>query len=179
MGWVTATIYKGMSLEPTVEYSLQENCHVLLRMACRRQLVRAGRALAVFVNGDALDMQIAVGNCTVLATSHDHFDGCNHWIYVLGPDGMPIDQLRMRDQFGYIDDVRLLSKHEISFGYFGTNDRWRLRVDEEGFRSFSLSALLMRTNRFLLRRRHCVVRRIKGPPWRSVSEPGIGEVADR
>lgn len=109
-------------------------------------------------------MQIAVGNCTVLATSYDYFDGCHHWIYLLGPDGRPMDKLCMRDQVGDIENVQVLSQHEISFGYIGTNDRWRLRVDEEGFRSFSLSALRMRTNRFLLRKRHCVVHRTKGAP---------------
>lgn len=165
-------------MNPSGVYSLREDPNVLLRIAGRKRLMRAGRPLPVFVNGDALDMQIAVGSCTVLATSYDYFDGCHHWIYVLGPDGTPIDQLCMRDQFGYIEDVQVISRHEISFGYFGTNDRWRLRVDEEGFRSFSLGALLMRPNRFLLRKRHCVVHRTKGAPWRFASGPDGGKAGN-
>lgn len=178
MGWVTAAIYKGTPLEPSVKYSLQETRNVLIRMAYCRRLMRGGRALPLLVNGDSLDIQISVGNCTVLATSYDYFDGCHNRIYVLGPDGRPIDQLRMRDQFGPIREVQVISEHEIAFGYLGTNDRWRLRVDEEGFRSFSLSALLMRPNRFLLSKRHCVVHRRKGPPWRPEAESGLEETAN-
>lgn len=131
----------------------------------RRRLVRKGQPLPVVVNGDALDLQLALGPFTLLATSYDYFDGCQHWLYLLRWDGMPVDQLRMPDQFGYIQDVLVLADNDISLGYFGTNDRWRLAISEQGFRSFSPTALLMRPNRFLLSRRHLSTQKTAGIPW--------------
>ena len=95
----------------------------------RSRLLRAGRALPVTLNGDAIDLQVTMGRLTVLATSYDYFDACSHWIYLLGEDGRPIDQLRMPTQFGFIEQVEILSDREMSFGYFGSNDLWRLRID--------------------------------------------------
>jgi len=119
------------------------------------------------LNGDALDLQVTMGRLTVLATSYDYFDACNHWIYLLGEDGRPIDQLCMPTQFGFIEQVEILSDREMSFGYFGSNDRWRLLIDDPGFRSFSMNALRYRPNRFLLGKRHLSIVRTKGPAWKS------------
>ncbi len=131
----------------------------------RRRLVRKGQALPVVVNGDALDLQVELGPFTLLATSFDYFDGCHHWLYLLRWDDTPVDQLRMPDQFGYIQDVLVLADNDISLGYFGTNDRWRLAISEQGFRSFSPRALLMRPNRFIFARRHLLTRRTAGIAW--------------
>jgi hypothetical protein len=127
--------------------------------------VRQGRPLPVVVNGDAIDLQLAIGPFILLATSYDYFEGCQHWLYLLRWDGSVLDQLRMPDQFGSIQDVLVLSDHALSLGYFGTNDRWRLAISEQGFRSFSPQALWMRPNRFLFARRHLSTQKTAGIPW--------------
>jgi hypothetical protein len=119
----------------------------------------------VVVNGDALDLQMECGNhLTLLATSYDYFDGCQHWLYLL-KYGKPIDQLRMPDEFGFIQELTVVTANEVAFGYFGTNDRWNLVLSESGFWSYSAASLLRRPNRFLLAKRHMSIRRTKGLPW--------------
>jgi len=155
-----------LKIQQSNEYSVRSAPAKPNQAFWRSRLLRAGRALPVTLNGDALDLQVTTGRLTVLATSYDYFDACNHWIYLLGEDGRPIDQLRMPTQFGFIEQVEILSDREMSFGYFGSNDRWRLLIDELGFRSFSMEALRYRPNRFLLSKRHLSVARTKGLPWK-------------
>lgn len=131
----------------------------------RRRLFLDGTPLQVVVDGDEIGLQLSCGDTTVLATSYDYFDGCNHWIYLLGRDGRPLDQIQMPDVFGFLQEVEVISPCEVAFGYFGTNDRWNLTVDWNGFWSYALTALLKRPNRFLLAKRYLSVRRTIGAPW--------------
>lgn len=130
----------------------------------RRQLVRQDRPAGI-VNGDEIGLQMTVGRNTLLATSYDYFDGCHHWLYLLGEDGWPIDQLRMPDEFGFIQDVLAISENEVEFGYFGTNDKWNVVVSQQGFSSYRPAALLTRPNRFFLSKRYLLPRRTRGGPW--------------
>jgi hypothetical protein len=152
-------------------YSLQELPKRYSLAEYRRRLVAQGAPLPVVVNGDEIGLQLSCGEYTVLATNYDYFEGCHHWIYLLRRDGKPIDQLSMPDEFGFIQDVVVLSANEVAFGYFGTNDRWNLVVRERGFWSYAPSALLSRPNRFLLARRRLQVRRTKGVPWSLPTAP--------
>jgi hypothetical protein len=116
-----------------------------------------------------------------MATHYDHFEACSHWIYLLRGDGRPIDQLRMPDQLGFLHEVQLVSGNEVSFGYFGTNDRWTLAVSEAGFRCYAADVLLRRPTRFLLARRHLAMQRRKGAPWSApaTSAPGVEPTSRR
>jgi hypothetical protein len=121
--------------------------------------------MPVVVNGDEISLQLNCGRHILLATNYDYFDGCHHWIYLLREDGRLVDHLRMPDEFGFIEEVTIVSETEVAFGYFGTNDWWNLAVSEDGFWSFTPAELLRRPNRFLLAKRHLSVRRVKGTPW--------------
>jgi len=121
--------------------------------------------LNVVVNGDQISLQLDCAGFTILATAYDYFDGCSHWVYLLRQDGTPIDMLSMPDEFGFIGDVTIVSSNEVAFGYFGTNDRWNIVVDKDGFWSYARPALVRRPNRFFLAKRYLVVRQTKGPPW--------------
>lgn len=143
-------------------YSLQQlpKSHPLAEY-CRR-LVRQGTPLNVVVTGDEIGLQLSCGDYTVLATSYDYFDSCHHWIHLLGRAGKLVDQLQMPDEFGYIQDVKVVSQNEVAFGYHGTSDRWNLAVSDEGFWSYTLPSMLKRPNRFLFAKRHLAARRMKG-----------------
>ena len=65
-------------------------------------------------------------------------------LYLLDKDGRPVDQLRMRTQIGFLRELEVRSPCEIAFGYFDTDERWRLVVHPAGFRSFGLMAMLRR-----------------------------------
>lgn len=123
------------------------------------------------VNGNEISLQLNCGEYTVLATNYDYFEGCHHWIYLLRQDGKPVDQLSMPDEFGFIQDVVFVSQNEVSFGYFGTNDRWHLVISEDGFWSYALPAMMRRPNRFLFAKRRLAVRRTKGAPWSLPTAP--------
>lgn len=125
----------------------------------RRRLVLAGRPLTVVVMGDEIGLQLKCGECTLLATSYDYFDGCEHWIYLLGSDGSALDFLGMPDGFGFIENVKILSPTRVEFKYFGMNSKWNLDVYEGGFWSYEPSALLRRINRFFVAKRYLRVQR--------------------
>ncbi len=144
---------------------LNSERYVLKKSWLGNRLVLDGRSLSPRLTGDAIDLQLELGNCTVLAISYDYFDACHHWIYLLGPNGNILDQLNMPDEFGFIQEVSVQSGRSMSFGYFGSNDKWSLTVDETGFWSFKVQALLRRLNRFFACRRHLAIERTKGPPW--------------
>lgn len=137
----------------------------------RRRLVAEGSSLSAVVNGDEVGLQLTCGEYTVLATNYDYFDGCHHWIYLLGRDGRPVDQLSMPDQFGFIQDVAIVSHNEVAFEYFGSNDRWNLVISENGFWSYAPSALVWRPNRFILAKRRLELKRTKGAPWSLPATP--------
>lgn len=163
-----------MNVSPA--YALQELPKGFPLRESRRRLVLRGAPTAFVVNGDEMGLQMESGRLMLLATSYDYFDGCQHWIHLL-KDGRPVDQLRMPDEFGFIQDVVTVSEHEVSFGDFGTNDRWHLVADEHGFWSYAVASLRRRLNRFLLARRHVSVRCTKGPPW-SLDEAAPGASAE-
>jgi hypothetical protein len=145
----------------------------------RRQLVAEGGSLSVVVNGDEIGLQLRCGEYTVLATSYDYFDGCNHWIYLLDREGMPVDQLSTPDQPGVIQDVAIVSPNEVAFGYFGTHDRWNLTVREHGFWSYTPATLLKRFNCFFLAKRRLEITCTKGKPWSlpAALNPSVERVA--
>ena len=152
-------------------YSLQKLPKWYPMAECRRRLVAGGRPLPVVVNGDEIGFELSCGEHTLLATSYDYFDGCHHWIYLLNRDGVPVDQLSMPDEFGFVQDVTVVSANEVAFGYYGTNDRWNLVVREGGFWSYAPGVLARRFNRFLLAKRRLALRYTKGAPWSPPSTP--------
>ncbi len=128
----------------------------------RRRLLAEGRPLPVFVNGDGIGLQLRYGAFTLLATNYDYFDGCHNWIYLLDQDGKPLDQLRLPDYFGFIEEVEVRAPNELAFGFPGTQDRWRVRVYRQGYWSYAPTTMLRRFNRFLLSKRYLSVQRSKG-----------------
>ena len=136
-----------------------------------RRLVGINGHPVAIVSGDVIGAQYSCGEFTMLATSYDYFDGCHHWIYLLNRDGKPVDLLCMPDEFGFIQDMTVVSPNEVEFGFFGTNDRWNLIVEERGFWSYSFIALTRRLNRFIFAKRFLQVRRTKGTPWSLPTTP--------
>ena len=51
------------------------------------------------------------------------------------------------------------------FGFYGTNDQWRVRVRQTGFWSFTGLALRLRLNRFFLRKRYMSFWHRQGARW--------------
>jgi len=131
----------------------------------KRRLALGGQPLSVVVNGDEIGLQRDFGGATLLATHYDYFDGVNHWFYLLSDRGRVLDQIRMPDVFGFIQDVTDVAPNELTFGYFGSNDEWRITVSRSGAWSFNSDELWKRPNRFLLARRYLTLRRKKGAPW--------------
>jgi hypothetical protein len=142
----------------------------------KRRLTLGNQPLSVVVNGDEIGLQREFGDITLIATHYDYFDGVNHWFYLLSDHGRVLDQVRMPDVFGFIQNVTDVTQSELAFGYFGSNDEWRISISRSGSWSFKLDALLKRPNRFLLARRHLTLHRKKGPPWRFQSQRESNEM---
>jgi hypothetical protein len=137
-------------------------------------LAANGEPLPVVINGEAINLQLTCGAHTLLATSYDYFDGCHQWLYLLDSNGKPIDALHMPDSLGFLQNLKVLSANEVSFGYFGSNDEWHVTVHADGYSSYAASKLRLRPNRFFLAKRHLAVHCIKGPPWALAETPNTG-----
>ena len=129
----------------------------------RRRLVLDGKPTSVVVHGDAISKQYVCGNGFVLITQYDYFDGVSHWFYRLDPSARVLDQASTPDYFGFIQKISVEGPTEISFGFFGTNDQWRLSVKEAGFWSFGRAALARRFNRFFFCKRYLSMQRARPP----------------
>lgn len=145
----------------------------------KRRLAFGDQPLSVVVNGDEIGMQWAFGGVTLIATHYDYFDGVNHWFYLLSDRGRVLDQVRMPDVFGFIQNVKEVAPNELGFGYFGSNDEWRITVSQSGAWSFGMDALRKRPNGFLLARRYLTLRRMKGPPWQFQREMEIDDTPEK
>jgi hypothetical protein len=138
----------------------------------KRRLALDGRPLDAVLNGDEIGLQKEFGGFTLLATHYDYFDGVEHWFYLLSDRGQVVDRVRMPDVFGFIQNVAEVSPNELAFGYFGSNDQWRIVVNERGFRAAGPGLLLKRLNRFFFAKRHLTLHRTKGPRFIFASEAG-------
>ena len=125
----------------------------------RRRVVLRGRALPLVVEGDTISLQYACGDCILLATHYDYFDGCQHRFYLLRRDGRLMDGLRMPDGFGFLQDVAVVSPVQLAFGYFRSAERWTLTVDPRGHRSLAWADVRLRPPRLWLSRRHLALSR--------------------
>lgn len=135
----------------------------------RRRLLFDGRPLGVSVNGDDIDHVLELNSFYVIATTYDYFDGCNHWLYLLDQHMKLMDAVSMPDYFGFLEGIERLSHDEITFGYYGTHDKWTLRVERNGLSRYGVGDLLRRPNRFVLKKRYMLLTRTKGPKWLSGS----------
>jgi len=152
---------QALPMQPSSDLSLTELPAVLPNSDHRRRLVHADGRKGVVVNGDRIEFQFSGGAYTVLATSYDYFEGCDHWIYLLARSGEVLDLIAMPYVFGFVEEATVVSPHELKFGYFGANDRWHLTVDESGYWSFSVASLARRRNRFFLSKRRLSIRRYR------------------
>jgi hypothetical protein len=133
----------------------------------RRRLAVNGVATNVVVQGDELTRQYRCGEHYLLITNYDHFEAVTHWFYLLGSDGRIVDQASTPDYFGFLEHESVETPRELAFGFYGTNDRWRLRVLDEGQWSFSWRSVRVRPTSFFCRRRFMSFERSVGAPWHS------------
>lgn len=132
----------------------------------QRRLLRNDGQFVAIVNGDDLVLQMEWQDFSLIATSYDYFDACNHWIYLIRA-GCLVDQLSMPDQIGFLQHVESSLDNRLEIGYYGTHDRWTLSIHESGFFSFKLADLRLRLNRFFLARRFISIQHTRGPDWQS------------
>jgi hypothetical protein len=152
-------------VQPCDSLSLRELPALVPLRSHLRRLVVNGNPTDIVVWGDELTRQYHCGARYLLITNYDHFEAVTHWFYLLGSDGRVIDQASTPDYFGFFEKESIEASQELSFGFYGTNDRWRLRVMESGQWSFAWFNLRLRVNRFLLRKRFLHFERSVGEPW--------------
>lgn len=118
------------------------------------------------ISGDEIAAQFQMGPFFIVVSTYDYFDAASHWFYLLRADGRIIDAVSTPDYFGHIQNIDLTQRGRLSFGFFGTNDRWTLDVRDTGEWSFAYRDLVRRINRFVLCKRYLTLTGHKGPPWK-------------
>jgi hypothetical protein len=132
-----------------------------------RWLVCDGKPTDIRVHGDGLAGQYECEGAGVflLVTQYDHYESVAHWFYVVTRDGEILDQATTPDYFGFLERPVVEPPATLAFGFYGTHDQWRVRVQPTGVWSFDRLALRLRLNRFLLRKRYMTFACQPGAPW--------------
>jgi hypothetical protein len=128
-------------------------------------LVCDGAPTNVLLMGDMLAAQYECDGVFLLVTHYDHYEAVAHWFYVVTREGKVLDQAATPDYFGFLERAVVEAPATLAFGFYGTHDQWRVRVQQTGFWSFSWLALRLRLNSFLLRKRYMSFRHRPGAPW--------------
>lgn len=149
----------------TESFTLTELAIESPRGEYNRRLSMAGIGDVGVISGEQIVAQYQFRNLFLLVTCYDYFDGVSHWYYVVDQSGTIVDAASTPDYFGFLERLEVVESNRISFGFFGTNDRWYMELDERGFWSFRLGHLARRMNRFLLRRRFISLKCTRGPAW--------------
>ncbi|WP_444892942.1 hypothetical protein ACJJIE_21630 [Microbulbifer sp. TRSA001] len=110
--------------------------------------------------GDELRHEYSCGDLTLLISSYDYYDGVSYWYSLLGKNGSIIDRVSTSDRFGFIEDLTVEGEDLLEFGIFDSNERWRLRICELGFRSFSWEAIFQREPKFWFRRHYLKLEKV-------------------
>lgn len=130
-----------------------------------RQVVFEGKKSNYIINGEEIEAQYLMGSQFLVVTHYDYFDGVSYWFYLFNQNGKMIDCVSTPDYDGFIQWSNTSLPSEAEFGFFGTNDKWTISVDEAGFRSFNPNQLLRRLNRFFFSRRYLTLVCKKGHSW--------------
>ncbi|MBB3117290.1 hypothetical protein [Pseudoduganella violacea] len=152
-------------MKPIERFSLQSLPAGYPSKEFKRRLVCDGLPTWVVVDGDEIAAQFLCDGFIVLVTNYDYFDGVNTWIHLLDEDGKIRDIVTTPDYFGFLQEVEIQSERELNFGFYGTNDRWSLRLREKPVWSFRIEELRSRANRFLFSKRRLMLACTKGKPW--------------
>jgi hypothetical protein len=120
----------------------------------RRQLLLDDQLTHQAVEGDEIVRQYACGDLFLLITRYDYYDGVSHWFYVVDGRGRVKDEASTPDGIGFLAGITVEGESQLSFGFFGADDRWTLILREGGVWSFTTADLARRAGRFLLRKRY-------------------------
>ena len=131
----------------------------------KRRLVRDGQPTRTVVNGEEIVAQFSCNGFTVLVTNYDYFDGVSNWFHLIDDAGKILDIVTTPDYFGFLQSVESQAELELNFGFYGTNDQWRLFLHEKPIWSFRIRELSSRANRFLFSSRRLMLTCTKGEPW--------------
>jgi hypothetical protein len=130
-----------------------------------RRLVCGGLPTDVLLMGDTLAGQYECDGVFLLVTQYDHYEAVAHWFYVVTRDGEILEQATTPDYFGFLERPAVEPPTTLAFGFYGTHDQWRVRVQPSGVWSFDRLSLRLRLNRFLLRKRYMTFACEPGAPW--------------
>ena len=132
---------------------------------CKRRLVRDGHPTWSVVDGEDIAAQFLCNGFTVLVTNYDYFNGVSNWFHLIDDEGKIRDIVATPDYFGFLQCVENQTELELNFGFYGTNDKWSLRVHEKPIWSLRIKELRIRANRFLFSKRRLILTCTKGEPW--------------
>lgn len=141
-------------MQPSEALSLRELPPRHAHRDVMRALVLDGAPTRTVVHGDRIAAQFRCDRVHLLVTQYDHYESVSHWFHVIGPGGAVLDLAATPDTFGFLDQTTIEPSQSLLCGFFGSAQRWRVRVLDPAVWSFTALDLRLRANRFLLSKRH-------------------------
>ena len=133
--------------------------------AFKRRLLCDGQPTDALLLGYTLAVQYESDGVFLLVTQYDHFEAVTHWFYVITREGRILDRASTPDYFGFLERAAVEEPGTLAFGFYGTNDQWRVQIRRAGIWSFAWLELRLRLNEFLPRKRYISFQRQQGAPW--------------
>jgi hypothetical protein len=125
-----------------------------------RKLLFQGKDTGLVIAGDQIAAQRKVGQFYLVVSEYDYFDGATCWFNLISTDFKLLDVVSTPDYMGLNDQIEVLEGGRLSFGFFGTADRWELAVSQKPFWSFARRHYWCRIKPFIYHRRWLELTRI-------------------
>jgi hypothetical protein len=125
-----------------------------------RKLLFQGKDTGMVIAGDQIAVQRTLGQCYLVVSEYDYFDGVTCWFNLISKDFKLLDAVTTPDYRGLNDQIEVLERGRLRFGFVGTADGWELAVSQKPFWSFARRHLCCRIKPFIFRRRWLELTRI-------------------
>ncbi|WP_108124654.1 hypothetical protein [Saccharospirillum mangrovi] len=124
---------------PTNEYSCTPRKNTALNITFEMDAFKRGEDKHITLSGISIEAEYKVGGHTLLITKYDSFNSVKYWFNLLDEDLNLVDEASTPEYFGFIQNLKSHSGNLITFGFYGTEDKWALRYTPEGVRRFRFS----------------------------------------
>ena len=110
--------------------------------------------LKLVLNGVEIHKEYKIGKNTLLITYYDHFDGVMYWFNLLSETSNVLDVVSTPEYFGFIQNTKIVNNETITFGFYNTDDIWKIKCSDVGTWDFSITEVFKRPIKYMPRKRY-------------------------
>jgi hypothetical protein len=107
------------------------------------------------LKGIKIFKELRVGDLTLVITYYDSLDAVTYWFNLISENLTLVDTISTPAYFGFMENIEInFNDNSIEFGFFDTEDRWKLKSSSKGRYSFKPSELFRRPSSMMFSKRY-------------------------